>query len=97
MKATVYHATNPTFLEVTPSNFPTGFEAVATLEVVTGTDSEALEHTFRATNHIDSNWMKNPEVRELQRHNLRSTSVGDVVILGNGSRYLCAMVGWIKF
>jgi hypothetical protein len=48
------------------------YDIVADMEV---TD---LEDAFRASNHIDSNWLENPEVAFTEATEARSSSVGDI-------------------
>lgn len=52
-----------------------------------------LELVFELTNHIDSNWTQNKEVKAL-RDKVRSTSVGDLVQVNDGRYFYCDMVGW---
>jgi len=91
MKFTVYHAKNPTFGFGKEQPFPEAYKKVALVE------ADSIDDVFRITNHIDSDWRDNPEVKE---HNLfekdRSTSVGDVVVDENGVRFYCAPVGWTE-
>jgi hypothetical protein len=88
MKYKVYHAKNPTFGFGDKPAFPEAYDKVATVEC------KGIEDVFRATNHIDSNWMTNPEVIERAKCDCRSTSVGDVVVDEDGNKMYCAMVGW---
>ena len=92
MKYTVWHAREPKFgMGGHPEFNDENYEKVAEVE------SENVDDVFRITNHIDSPWPKNPEVRWYKGGGCRSTSVGDVVIDGNGKRYLCEGVGWTEF
>jgi len=88
MKFTVYHAIEPTFGFGDTPKFPEAYDKVAVLE------ADELKDTFRITNHIEGSWTKNPEVREICKPNPRSTSVGDVVIGGDGKTFRCEMTGW---
>ena len=90
MKFTVYHAKEPTFGFGEKPIFPEAYEKVAIVEC------EDLEDAFRATNHIDTAWTKNPEVVETFKARVRSTSVGDVVVNANGREFYCDMVGWTE-
>ena len=89
MRYKVYHA-NPmkSMFDKTPETFnPEGYDMVAEVECI---DEEDV---FRATNHIDSDWTKNPEVISVTGR-CRSTSVGDVVVDEDGVALYCAGCGW---
>ncbi len=63
----------------------------ATMTHVASVDTNDPQEAFQLTNHIDSDWTKNPKVRALEgRH--RSTSVGDLIVEGTpgarGSKHL---------
>lgn len=92
MKYEVYHAFNPTFSDSKPCQFPSEFEKVAEVEC------ENLGCLYKLTNHINSDWTTNPEVkwRKGSGRNTRSTSVGDVVVDSNGNALMCMSVGWKK-
>ena len=64
------------------------YQQVATVDV------ENLEEVFRATNHIDQDWRNNKEVVRASEHNVRSTSVGDIVVDHKGVKHFCASMGW---
>jgi hypothetical protein len=85
---TVCHAKEPTFGFGISPKFPAGYKPVAEIE------SPNLGETFRITNHIDSNWEKNPEVVRLMEKGNRSTSVGDVMLENDGTAHRCEMSGW---
>jgi hypothetical protein len=75
----VWHRQTPTFLDndaATLAAFPSGFAHVA--------DCRSLEagRVFQLTNHIDGDWLLNPEVTA-RVASARSTSVGDVFVLTN--------------
>lgn len=90
MKYEVYHAVKPTFGMSVPK-FPEEYAKVAIVE------AGDLEDVFRLTNHIDEDWMKNPEVLETVGVRFRSTSVGDVVVDGDKIVWYCAACGWKKY
>lgn len=75
------------FLDPKP-NFPKDYDKVAIVECVDEEDA------FRATNHIESDWTKNPEVVELFKSQCRSTSCGDVLVDEDGNGLYCAPCGW---
>mgnify|MGYP001627759414 CR=1 FL=1 len=53
-----------------------------------------LDELFRLTNHIDSDWTKNPGVLDVA-HPARSTSMGDLAFsLSDETVSICAMLGW---
>ena len=88
MKFTVYHAIEPTFGFGDTPKFPEEYAKVAVIE------ADSLKDTFRITNHIEDSWEKNPEVREVCKSSNRSTSVGDVMVDGDGKVFRCEMSGW---
>lgn len=84
----IYHAKNPTFgIGGHPEFNEENFELVA--EVF----GKSLSDAFRLTNNIDKPWSKNKGVKVIKES--RSTSVGDVVKLGN-ELHRCEMAGWSK-
>jgi hypothetical protein len=86
----VWHAKEPTFGFGEQPVFPEAYKRVAIV------NSKGPDEVFRVTNHIDSDWTKNPEVALLMVKQARSTSVGDVVeeLRPDGKKFLCDMVGW---
>ena len=88
MKYNIYHAKNPTFGFREKPKFPEEYEKVAVVE------ADSVADTFRITNHIDSDWTRNPEVIEVLKPNSRSTSVGDIVEDEDGNLMYCAPCGW---
>ena len=87
MKFEVYHAVEPTFGFGPKLVFPTDYEKVALIE------AEDIGDTFRITNHIEHDWTTNPEVIKVYGR-CRSTSVGDVMVNEDGTKFYCDMVGW---
>lgn len=91
MKFYVYHADEPTFgmkMEDRPEPvFPEGFRKVAVV------NCEGIEDVFRVTNHIHQDWTKNEEVG-WHADQVRSTSVGDIVIDENMEMFRCSSFGW---
>lgn len=69
---------------------PENFKLVAIIDI----PDEEYGDTFRITNHIEASWCDNPEVRYLESKHVRSTSVGDIIELSNGTKLLCASFGW---
>ena len=58
------------------------------------TDNEKLETAFKLTNSIDTAWWLNENVEPLTK-GTRSTSVGDMVLIGT-TKYKCEPMGWSK-
>lgn len=52
-----------------------------------------LEDVFRLTSHIATDWTTNTEV-VAKRRDVRSTSVGDIVVDQEGNGWLCSAFGW---
>lgn len=88
MRYTVYHAKNPNFGmgDKQPFN-DKHFSKVAIVEAVD------LDEVFELTNHIDKPWWVNKGIIWYQTGS-RSTSVGDVVVTPQGTRFMCSLVGW---
>lgn len=61
------------------------YDIVADLEV------EYLEDAFRASNHIESNWLENPEVTFTSSKEARSSSVGDIFSDPDSGKYWLVM------
>jgi hypothetical protein len=87
----VYHDRQPTF-----GFGPTKDFNDETFELVAEVECDHHADTFRLTNHIEHDWTTNPEVKALKTQ-VRSTSVGDVVVAEDGTRYLCKGAGWEVF
>ena len=98
-KAFVFHAKEMDLLGKAKEFEPFKFNLVAIVDLeeeVTGSGvHNELEFAFKVTNHIDSEWMLNATVHPVVYGLVRSTSVGDVVMIGNES-YLCASADWKK-
>ena len=72
---------------VLPS-YPADYEMVAVV------DGEDVDMAFQLTNHIDHAWWENSGVTLIGEPQHRSTSVGDVVVMGDGRVLRCASCGW---
>ena len=61
------------------------------------TVNEKLELAFKLTNSIDYAWWENKEVTPTfpDKGGCRSTSVDDMVLIGN-EKYVCKNAGWEK-
>ena len=70
---------------------------VAMVEVsICATVNEKLELAFRLTNSIEYAWWENEEVTPMfPEQGCRSTSVGDMVLIGT-EKYVCENMGWKK-
>lgn len=90
MQLKVYHAREPSFRDDEPQEFnDANFELVAEVEC------GALEDVFYLTNHVDHAWWENEGVTCVKQS--RSTSVGDVVVTEDGTKFLCRGTGWGVF
>lgn len=88
----VWHALKPTFgMPIGPQpKFPEEYRKVAEV------DREGLDEAFELTNTIDHYWCENEGVKVISYtgESHRSTSVGDVIVDGDGRKWLCAGAGW---
>ncbi|CAN7769917.1 hypothetical protein LJR290_007470 [Variovorax sp. LjRoot290] len=64
-------------------------------ELVAEVEGEDLDRAFSATNHIDSDWSTNRDVKVMTRNPRRSTSVGDLVVR-DGVTYVVDKFGFSK-
>lgn len=90
MQSIVFHAKNWHMANLNVVHSFDDYEPVAMVE------SDNLEKVFELTNHIESNWTMNMQVAAV-RSQLRSTSVGDIVLVCNdeGNKYwICRSRGW---
>ena len=73
----------------------TSSNTVAFVEVKKdATTTEKLEEAFMKTNSIDDGWWNNEGVTKMFAGSAcRSTSVGDMVLIGN-TKYKCEITGW---
>lgn len=71
------------------------YTLVARVELPDGIgDAEAREYAFERTNSIEAHWSRNKDVRPGPAGaSLRSTSVGDVVVLDSGA-FRVEGAGW---
>ena len=61
------------------------------------TDEQKCEQAFKLTNTIEQGWWNNEDVQYMgPNKTCRSTSSGDQVVLKNGTKYTCSMIGWEK-
>ena len=72
-------------------------QPVAVVEVPkSATVDQKLELAFRLTNSIEYAWWENEEVTPMfPEQGCRSTSVGDMVLIGT-EKYVCENMGWKK-
>jgi hypothetical protein len=88
----VYH--NSDFME--HSGWSWGEKVMPQMEklaLVAMVNCATLEDAFRCTNHIDRNWMENPNVFPTDMK-ARSTSCGDVVEDPDGHKWVVAAYGF---
>lgn len=104
-KVTVIHAKQPQFFytgtdeetaSVKSKLFTEDYNRVARLEIDVETVEEALNKAYELTNHIDQDWKLNKEVTSYLYEKNRSTSVGDVFMIGAGTHYVVAPFGFDK-
>ena len=58
--------------------------------------AEKLEEAFMLTNSIDNAWWDNKEVTAMfPDKTCRSTSIGDMALVGN-MKYKCESTGWVE-
>ena len=91
MQAKVYHVDKPSFRSDDKPAWPHAYSHVATV------DSDDLETIFNLTNTVSYHWWKNPLVTaHFEGEGCRSTSVGDIVVFGDGRPWRCAPFGWVQ-
>lgn len=102
----VHHDREPTFGfgDVPAPPWPDRYDRVATVRVQAHDHEDAAERAFGLSQHIERDWRDNPQVVAKGPGRVRSTSVGDVVVvqLVEGDdpagwtrrTYLCASAGW---
>ncbi len=88
----VWHVTNPRFSEkINASDFPKNYTLVAHAH------TNDLENAYQLTNSIDSNWIHNawvePTAAVKSKGGCRSTSVGDVMVRGDGKKFVVSNMG----
>ena len=71
------------------AHWPGEYNLVARVECAT------VEEAYELTNHIDLPWWENLGV-ELVGSKTRSTSTGDVIVIGN-TGFKCEACGWSEF
>ena len=60
-------------------------------------DEDKCEQAFKLTNTIEQGWWHNEGVKYVgPNKTCRSTSSGDQVVLKDGTKYNCSMIGWEK-
>ena len=93
MKTQVWHLNRDKaiqlYLDRSSIKFPDDYTLIA---YVDGADKD---RAFERTNSIDRPWQDNDDVTPATIGPKRSTSVGDVVTLPDGSNWTCEPVGWV--
>lgn len=77
--------------------FPDDYEKVAEVKTAYPEMDEtllSLEMVFALTQNKNSSWTENKDVVWAKSNQLRSTSVGDVIVMPNGKRIYCEPIGW---
>jgi len=88
-ETTVWHAINPNWGMGEHVSFTNEhFKLVAIIE-----NCADIEAAFFLTNHVNCSWWENDNVELVGEPNQRSTSTGDVVVMG-GKIFRCEMAGW---
>lgn len=101
----VHHAARPTFGFGPDPAWPEAYNHVADVDV----SDEDRVLVYELTNTIDRPWWENeavtanfdsPAFFEVEEHpgvkGTRSTSVGDIIVLSDGSVLRCANFGWVE-
>jgi hypothetical protein len=86
MPAYVFHSKTLWNGFIDPPRWPSDYNYVAVVNV------DSADEAFALTNSVETNWTQSSHVIAV-RSDIRSTSVGDVVVV-NGTAYRCEMVGW---
>ena len=73
-------------------------DTVALVEVDASlTDEEKCEQAFVSTNNIGTDyWWSNDGVTLMTNAPVRSTALGDQMLLQNGKKYTCEATGWTE-
>ena len=73
-------------------------DTVALVEVNASlTDEEKCEQAFVSTNNVGTDWWwSNDGVTLMANAPVRSTSMGDQMLLQNGKKYTCVAGGWTE-
>ena len=73
-------------------------DTVALVEVNASlTDEEKCEQAFVSTNNIGTDyWWSNGHVTLMTNAPVRSTALGDQMLLQNGKKYTCEATGWTE-
>lgn len=76
----VYHKVTPNFMDNDVKTLGQEFNTPNTFRHVATVRCADVRDVFMLTNHIDSNWTENSAVVWSVGPNVRSTSVGDVIL-----------------
>jgi hypothetical protein len=87
-KSKVYHR-DP----LLPNPFDNQEQTGINFKLIAEVDSLDLDDIFKLTNHIDHDWTENSEVSLIVNKPLRSTSIGDVVVIED-KHFLVELFGW---
>lgn len=92
MKSKVYHSKRPTWCAASEFN-EDNYELVASVECGDMPEMQALNHSFKVTNSIDSYWGDAKDGVTVFATRCRSTSVGDILMY-RGKTYAVARFGF---
>lgn len=92
MKGLVAHKKNPNFEVSDGVIYLDDYTMVATVEINLHEVNRFLDEVYEVTNHIFGNWLENEGVTPMTEK-ARSTSVGDIVWIGNDI-YEVDSFGW---
>ena len=81
MQGVVLHAKEFNPMSNKPVNL-IDFEVAAVYECEADDDLDFLNQAFEATNSIDYHWSENEGIKTKEGYSWRSTSVGDIVMVG---------------
>jgi len=72
-------------------DFDKNFELVADVNL-----PDDIDLAFQLTNSIEDNWWEHPGVTKGSKEGYRSTSVGDVIELSDGTYHMVDGSGWVE-
>lgn len=93
--AQVFHADTSAVRESGRSAFDGEAEWPGEYNLVALVETEEVDVAYELTNHISRPWWDNPGVERVGPET-RSTSTGDVVVVGNRG-FKCESCGWSEF
>lgn len=91
-KATIYHLQNALFRGF---DLPQVIYNKNCYNKVAEISTDDVDLAYELSQSTNSTWTNNPQVAWTSDAKLRSTSVGDIIIIDN-IQYLCKNVGWSR-